>query len=148
MIPCCQEQGIQLLTYGTVCDGLFSEYYQRRRERGQCSLKTASQKKYRQMIYAWDDWKLFQELLGCLKLIADQHHVSIANVATFYFLDKPTVAGVIVGTRHGVSEHRDDKACTFSLALNDEAHGHMQAVLGKSRNVFQSIGDCGSEYRN
>ena len=100
------------------------------------------------MIDAWDDWKLFQELLGCLKLIADQHHVSIANVATLYFLDKPTVAGVIVGTRHGVSEHRDDTACTFSLALNDGAHGYVQAVLGKSRDMVQPIGDRENESPN
>ena len=148
MIPFCQEHGIQLLSYGTVCGGLLSEYYLGRREPGQWSLKTASQQKYKQMIETWGGWKLFQELLGCLKQIADQHHVSIANVATRYILDKPTVAGVILGTRLGVSEHRDDNACTFTLALNAEADGHIQAVLSKSNNVFQSIGDCGDEYRN
>ena len=148
MIPFCQEHGIQLLTYGTVCGGLLSEYYLGRPEPGRWSLKTASQQKYKQMINAWGGWKLFQELLGCLKLIAEQYRVSIANVATRYILDKPTVAGVILGTRLGVSEHRDDNACSLPLALNDEAHGHMRAVLGKSHDMFQSIGDCGDEYRN
>ena len=148
MVPFCLEHGIQLLTYGTVCGGLLSEYYLGRREPRNWSLKTASQQKYKQMIDAWGGWKLFQELLNCLKQIADKQHVSIANVATRYILDKPSVAGVILGTRLGVSEHRDENARTFTLSLNEEAHGHIQAVLGKANDVFQSIGDCGDEYRN
>ncbi len=148
MSPFCQEHGIQLLSYGTVCGGLLSEYYLGRREPGQWALKTASQQKYKQMIDSWGGWKLFQELLGCLKQIADQHHVGIANVATRYILDKPAVAGVILGTRLGVSEHRQDNARTCALALTKEAHGHIKAVLRKSNDLFQSIGDCGDEYRN
>ncbi len=54
------------------------------------------------MIDAWGGWVLFQELLTILKRIADKHAVSIANVATRYILDKPKVAGVIVGVRLGL----------------------------------------------
>ena len=49
------------------------------------------------MIDAWGGWPLFQELLAVLKNIADKHRVGIANVGMRYVLDRPAVAGVIVG---------------------------------------------------
>jgi hypothetical protein len=37
-----------------------------------------------------------------LKQIADKHRVSIANAGVRYVLERPAVAGVVVGTRLGV----------------------------------------------
>lgn len=148
MIPFCQAHDIQLLTYGTVCGGLLSEQFLGRREPGQWSLKTASLQKYKQMVDAWGGWQLFQELLGCLKDIAEKHAVSIANIATYYILTKPCVAGVILGTRLGVSEHRADNARVFDMTLDAGELDQMHSLLSHSNNLFQSIGDCGDEYRN
>ena len=148
MIPFCTAHNIQLLSYGTVCGGLLSEQYLGRREPGYWSLKTASLLKYKQMIDAWGGWKPFQELLVCLKDIADKHAVSIANIATRYILDKPGVAGVILGTRLGVAEHRDENSRVFVLSLDTDDLGRIHSVLDKSNDLFQSIGDCGDEYRN
>jgi aryl-alcohol dehydrogenase-like predicted oxidoreductase len=56
------------------------------------------------------DGPLFQELLAVLKQTADKHRVSIANAGVRYVLERPAVAGVIVGTRLGVAQHLDDNA--------------------------------------
>ena len=148
MIPFCQAHDIQLLTYGTVCGGLLSEQFLGRREPGQWSLKTASLQKYKQMIDVWGGWQLFQDLLGCLKDIAEKHAVSIANIATHYILTKPCVAGVILGTRLGVSEHRADNARVFDMTLDAGELEQVHSLLSHANNLFQSIGDCGDEYRH
>jgi len=147
MIPYCKEHDIQLLTYGTLCGGLLSEKYLGQSEPRGYELNTASLGKYKQMIDAWGGWSLFQELLITLKRIATRHGVSIANVGTRYIIDRPTVAGVIVGVRLGVTDHREDNTRVFNFKLDSEDHELIEAVLGKSRDLYQLIGDCGDEYR-
>jgi aryl-alcohol dehydrogenase-like predicted oxidoreductase len=143
----CQGHDIQLLTYGTVGGGLLSERYLGQPEPTRGVLTTASLRKYKQMVDAWGGWGLFQELLSALKHVADKHRVSIANIAVRYILDRPAVAGVIVGTRLGVAEHREDNTRSFDVTLDAEDHTQIEAILGKSRDLYQLIGDCGDEYR-
>ena len=147
MSPFCQAHDIQLLTYGTVGGGLLSGTYLGQPEPSRGALTTASLRKYKQMVDAWGGWGLFQELLVVLKRIADKHQVSLANVAVRYILDRPAVAGVIVGTRLGVAEHRQDNARAFAVTLDAEDRGQIEDVLAKSRDLYQLIGDCGDEYR-
>jgi aryl-alcohol dehydrogenase-like predicted oxidoreductase len=147
MLPFCQQHGIQLFAYGSIGGGLLSEKYLGAREPGRYDLPTASLRKYQQMIKTWGDWSLFQELLTVLSTIAQKHRVSIANVAVRYVLDRPAVAGVIVGARLGVAEHITDTAQAFGLNLDAADLAQIEAVLGRSRNLFEVIGDCGNEYR-
>ena len=147
MIPYCQEHGIQLLAYGTLCGGLLSEKYLGQPEPGRAALNTASLGKYKQMVDAWGGWGLFQELLAELRWVADKHGISIANVAVRYILERPAVAGVIIGVRLGVAEHRSDNARVFDFELDAEDQDRIQAVLQRSRNLYSLIGDCGDEYR-
>jgi aryl-alcohol dehydrogenase-like predicted oxidoreductase len=143
----CQAHGIQLLTYGTVCGGLLSETYLGQPEPGHLALNTVSLRKYKQMIDAWGGWGLFQELLVVLKQLADKHGVSLTNLAVRYILDRPAVGGVIIGVRLGVSEHRAENARVFGVTLDPEDHQQIEAVLGKSHDLYRLIGDCGDEYR-
>ena len=147
MTAFCQENDISLLTYGTVCGGLVSEKYLDHPEPKRRILNTASLQKYKNMVDAWGGWSLFQELLAVLKPIAEKHAASIANVATRYILDRPAVAGVILGVRLGVSDHREDNARVFDCSLDEADNSQIEAVLTKSRDLYQLIGDCGDEYR-
>lgn len=147
MVPFCSEHNIKLFTYGTLCGGLLSQKYLGQPEPRSGELSTASLRKYKNMIDAWGGWSLFQELLSVLKEIADKHAVSIPNIAVRYILDKPTVAGVIVGARLGVFEHLEENARVFDLALDTEDDEQINTVLEKSQNLYQLIGDCGDEYR-
>jgi aryl-alcohol dehydrogenase-like predicted oxidoreductase len=113
----CQQHNIKLFTYGTLCGGFLSEKYLGKPEPRGSELATVSLRKYKNLIDAWGGWNLLQELLSTLKQIGDKHDYSISNVAARYILDKPAVGGVIVGARLSISEHLEDNAKVFKLAL-------------------------------
>lgn len=147
MVSFCQEHDIKLLAYGTLCGGLLSEKYLSEPEPRGGVLNTASLRKYKNMVDGWGDWSLFQELLSLLKQIADKYAVTIPNIAVRYILDQPTVAGAIVGARLSVSEHLADNAKVFNFSLDTDDIEQIKAIVGRSRDLYQAIGDCGDEYR-
>src|SRR5260370_30096347 len=147
MAAFCQAHGITLLAYGTLLGGLLSEKYLGHPEPGRGELNTASLQKYTRMIAAWGGWILFHELLAELKVVADKHGVSIANVGDRYVLDRPAVAGVIIGARLGIAEHLADNAPVFDFALDADDLAAIEPVLARSRDLMQLLGDCGDEYR-
>jgi aryl-alcohol dehydrogenase-like predicted oxidoreductase len=143
MAPFCQAHGIVLFTYGTLSGGLLSERYLGQSEPGRADLATVSLRKYKQMIDAWGGWALFQEQLLAARQVAERHGVCIANVAVAAILDRPTVAGAIVGARLGLA----DNARVFSFQLDAEDWAQLDAVQARSRDLFTVIGDCGDKYR-
>jgi aryl-alcohol dehydrogenase-like predicted oxidoreductase len=147
MVPFCQQNGIHLLSYGTLLGGFLSEKYLDSPEPLKGSLDTASLSKYYNMIIRWGGWELFQELLLVLDEIAKKHNSSIANIATRFILDKPQVAGVIIGARLGITNHREDNTRVFDVTLDSNDISKIGAVTKKSNNLFNEIGDCGDEYR-
>lgn len=148
MIPFCIKHNVSLLAYGTICGGLISERYLGRVEPLGAELNTLSLRKYKRMIDAWGGWNLFQELLSNLSRIAQKHNVSIANVATRYILDKPGVAGVIIGVRLGIADHINNNTQVFNLTLDKSDLNDIDGACIKSNNLFEKIGDCGDEYRS
>jgi aryl-alcohol dehydrogenase-like predicted oxidoreductase len=147
MIPFCLDHNIHLLSYGSLCGGLISERYLERKPPSAAELDTLSLRKYKKMIDAWGGWNLFQELLSTLKGIAQKHNVNIANVASRYILANPAVAGVIIGVRLGIVDHRNSNAQIFNFSLDKPDCDAIDAVCTKSNNLFEIIGDCGDEYR-
>lgn len=148
MVQFCQEHNIKLLAYGSLCGGLMSERYLRKtQEPSATDLDTLSLRKYKNMIDIWGGWSLFQELLSTLNEIAQKHNVSIANVATRYILEKPAVAGAIIGTRLGISDHRNSNAQVFNFSLDKSDYDTIDAVCIESNNLFDMVGDCGDEFR-
>jgi aryl-alcohol dehydrogenase-like predicted oxidoreductase len=147
MVQFCRQHNIKLLTYGTLCGGLLSEKYLAQPEPKGAILKTASLRKYKNMIDYWGGWNLFQELLKTLKEIAQKHQVSLTNVAVRYILDQPAVGGVIVGARLGVAEHIEENTRVFSFNLDAEDESRLHPIFEKSQDLYQLIGDCGDEYR-
>jgi aryl-alcohol dehydrogenase-like predicted oxidoreductase len=147
MTEFCQQHDIKLLAYGTLCGGLLSEAYLEEIEPSWMGLNTASLRKYKNMRAAWGDWRLFQDLLTILQKIAHKYQVSIPNVAVRYVLEQPMVAGAIIGTRLGVSEHIKDNARVFDFSLTEEDLELLETVFSKSEDLFKIIGDCGDEYR-
>ena len=148
MVPFCKAHNVRLLAYGSLCGGLLSErYLGKMQEPSALDLDTLSLKKYKKMIDKWGEWGLFQELLSTLNDIAQKHKVSIANVATRYILQKPAVAGAIIGVRLGISDHRKSNTQVFNFSLDKSDHDTIDTVCTKSNNLFDMVGDCGDEYR-
>jgi len=147
MAPFCKKYEMHLVAYGTLCGGFLSKKYLGKPEPSRSDIDTFSLQKYKNMIDAWGGWDLFQELLSALNKIAVKHGSGIANVATRFILDKPTVAGVIIGARLGISENRSDNMKVFLLQLDKEDHEKINTVTSKANDLFAVIGDCGDEYR-
>jgi aryl-alcohol dehydrogenase-like predicted oxidoreductase len=147
LVPFCKKNNIQLLSYGALLGGFLSEKYLNSLEPTRAELYTASLQKYYNMIITWGGWELFQELLDGLQQISKKHGCSIANVSTSFILQKPVVAGVIIGTRLGISEHIEDNSKVFGLHLDSDDISMIKSITQKSNDLFDSIGDCGDEYR-
>ncbi|KAL3485209.1 NADP-dependent oxidoreductase domain-containing protein [Aspergillus germanicus] len=150
MASFCAQHNIKLLTYGTLLGGLLAEKWI-----GQPApdlyneSTTPSQRKYYAMIRSWGGWDLFQELLLVLQTIARKHGVSVSNVATRWVLDFPYVGAVIVGARMGVSEQSRENLASLGWSLDEEDRKRIEGILERSsrQEMFESMGDCGGEYR-
>ena len=138
---------MKILAYGTLLGGLLTEKYLGKTEPTRADLDTYSLQKYMNMIDAWGGWELFQELLSTLDKIAKKYDVQIANIATRFVLDKPSVAGTIIGSRLGLSDHIEQNTKTFSLKLQNDDYENIKIVTSKANDLFESLGDCGGEYR-
>lgn len=147
MIPFCKKHDIKLLSYGTLLGGFFSKKYLGKTEPTRADLDTLSLQKYKNMIDAWGGWNLFQELLLVLDQIATKYQVGIANIATRFILDRPCVAGAIIGARLGIVEHISENQKTFGFCLDEGDYSKIKKVTSRANNLFNTIGDCGDEYR-
>lgn len=101
----------------------------------------------------WGTWRDFQDLLEILSTVAQEHGVSLSNVAARWVLQQPAVGAIIVGTRLGVSSHVEENLATFEFTLSDWDLDRINIMaVGsnrvRTRRLFTDIGDCGTEYRN
>lgn len=108
------------------------------------------------MLQNWGTWSEFQALLETLSSIAKKHgpEISLTNVATRWVLQQSAVGAVIVGTRLGVSGHASDNLNVFKFQLDEGDMAVINKVAlgdapgwGKTKAVFDKLGDCGNEYR-
>jgi aryl-alcohol dehydrogenase-like predicted oxidoreductase/enamine deaminase RidA (YjgF/YER057c/UK114 family) len=144
MAKACKQFGVKILAYGTLAGGFFSEKWLGKPEPDFNKDSNWSQMKYKRFIDTAGGWSRFQHLLEIVDKIAKRHKVSIANVATKYILDQEYVAGVIVGSRLGQSNHIEDNLKLFSFNLSAVD----LKVINSVRSILYPIpGDCGDEYR-
>lgn len=130
MVEFCQNHGIKLLCYGGVAGGFLSEQYIDVPQ-PQPPLENRSLTKYKLIIDDFGGWELFQQLLTTLADIAKKHRVSLTNIAVRYILDKPQVAGVIVGARN--ANHIEDTLRTFDFELDNEDKTLLGSVISNSK---------------
>jgi len=147
MAPAMLERNMQILAYGTLLGGFFSENWKGKDD--PTGFETVSQQKYHNMIRTWGDWALFQELLLAMEKVGKKHEVSISNVAVRWVLEQPAVGGAIVGCRFGLKgkEHAKDNKRVFEFKLDEEDKMELKAVTSKAKDLMKVIGDCGGEYR-
>jgi aryl-alcohol dehydrogenase-like predicted oxidoreductase len=126
LVQLCAERDVKLLCYGTVAGGFLSERWLGQREPGE-AFANRSLTKYKLIIDDFGGWELFQELLGTLQRVGAKHGVGITAVATRWILDKPQVAGAIIGARY--ADHLSDNLTVFRFALDIEDRAAIEAVL-------------------
>ena len=130
MVELCREKGIKLLCYGSVAGGFLSGRWVGQPEPTR-PLGNRSLTKYKLIIDEFGGWDLFQELLSALCEVAHRHAVSPTNIAMRWVLDRPEVAGVLVGTRSAT--HLQDNLRVFDLLLDGEDDERLQDILDRSQ---------------
>jgi aryl-alcohol dehydrogenase-like predicted oxidoreductase len=124
------RHGIGLLCYGALAGGFLGARWLGQPE-PTGSLENRSLTKYKLIIDEFGGWDLFQALLRVLKRIADKHGVGIGAVATRHVLDRPQVAGVIVGARN--AQHLADMLAADGLRLDAEDKTGLGAILAERK---------------
>ena len=109
------EHGIYTFAFGTLAGGFLAERYMGKKYEAP---ETRSQVKYMQIIEDSLGWEGMQKLLPMLKEIADNHGVSISNVAVQYILNQKSVGAVMVGTRN--SRHVESNLRTLQFDLTQD----------------------------
>jgi aryl-alcohol dehydrogenase-like predicted oxidoreductase len=122
------RHGFGLLCYGALAGGFIGERWLGRPE-PKGALENRSLTKYKLIIDDFGGWDLFQELLRVLKRTADKHGVGIGAVAIRHVLDRPRVAGVIVGARD--ARHLAGVLAADGLRLDRTDETALVAVLAR-----------------
>lgn len=111
----CNHNNISQICYGTLGGGLINEKCLGIKK--SVVADNRSQVKYLQIIEESIGWDSFQQLLNILNEIAEEHNVTISNVASRYILEKEGVAAIIIGTRS--SRHIKSNQNIFDLKLTE-----------------------------
>jgi len=126
LVDACRRHAVQLLCYGTVAGGFLSDRWLGRPE-PRPPFENRSLTKYKLIIDDFGGWDLFQALLRTLRQVAERHGTDIATVASRFVLDRPMVAGVIVGARN--RSHLAANIGISDCALTDADQAEIDAVL-------------------
>ena len=136
LIAYCQARDIQQLCYGTLAGGFFSADWLGQPEPYE-PFANRSLTKYKLIIEDFGGWSLFQDLLGAMARIADKHGVSIALIALRWVLDRPGIAGAIVGATS--ARHLAENLRVFAFDLDDEDRSAIRQVTDRRTGPE---GDC------
>ena len=135
-IPFSLQNNISQLCYGTLAGGfLSSDWIGQPEPMG--SFSNRSLTKYKLIIEDFGGWDLFQQLLSCLKTIADKYDVTVPLVALRWILDRPGVAAAIVGATS--TRHISENLRVFEFELTDDDNSLIDSVLKKRSGPG---GDC------
>ncbi len=136
MVDFCRRHGMHILTYGQLAGGFFSEAWLDKPEPLE-PFENRSLTKYKLIIDDYGGWSRFQSLLHVLGRIGERHGVGIGAVAVRWVLDRPLVAGCIVGATS--TRHLADNLGIFSFALEEQDLCEIDAVIVGG---VQVGGDC------
>ena len=132
MTAIAKAAGVQLLCYGSVGGGLYSERWLGAAE-PVGAMENRSLVKYKLIVNEFGGWDLFQDLLTVLDRIAKRLGSDIASVASRAVLERPCVAAVIVGARN--RSHLARNLALPDLALTQADFAEIGAVLARATPV-------------
>jgi aryl-alcohol dehydrogenase-like predicted oxidoreductase len=128
LVGLCEATGVKLLCYGTIAGGFLSRRWLGAEEpKGPFTNRSLT--KYKLIIDDFGGWTLFQDLLAACQRIGDKHGVSLTAVATRWVLDRPRVAGAIVGARY--AEHLEDNLGVFRFTFDEDDRRAIDAILAR-----------------
>ncbi len=144
MADYCDENGVKILAYGTLCGGFISSKWLGKSAPTGDALSNWSLMKYKRFIDAAGGWDKFQYVLSEVSQVALETERSISTVASKYQLTRKAVGAVIIGARLGENAHIEDAASLFTFELTKPQIKRISAALAS---LIPIPGDCGDEYR-
>ncbi len=132
----CRRNDIAVVTYGHLLGGFVSADWIGKAEPFD-PFANRSQRKYKLIIEDFGGWELFQELLLALRAIGARLGVGPGEVALRWTLDRPGIAGCIVGATSTRNLARNAKV--FDIALTDADRKTLDAIRAKRTGP---LGDC------
>lgn len=129
MAAVARERAISFLCYGTVAGGFLGDRWLGKPEPREPQ-ENRSLTKYKLIIDEFGGWEKFQALLAVLDRIAMRHGCDIGTVASRAVLDRPGVAGVIVGARNRA--HLASNLAIAELVLTDADRAEIETVTGQA----------------
>jgi aryl-alcohol dehydrogenase-like predicted oxidoreductase len=135
-IAYCRAHGIAILTYGHLLGGFIGEDWLGNPEAAE-PFANRSLRKYKLIVEDFGGWTLFQELLRVLKKIGDRLGVGLGEVALRWTLDRPGVAGCIVGSTS--TRHLARNLKVFGIALGDADRAELESIRARRQGP---AGDC------
>lgn len=144
MAEFCQESGIKIFAYGTLCGGFISQKWLGKAEPVGDALSNWSLMKYKRFIDTAGGWEKFQHVLSEVNEVAKETNRSISTIASKFQLTRKAVGSVIIGARLGQNSHIEDAASLFTFELSD---AQIERILKAISTLDMIPGDCGDEYR-
>jgi len=144
MADYCDQAGIKILAYGTLCGGFISNKWLGKAEPTGDQLSNWSLMKYKRFIDAAGGWDKFQHVLSEVNAVAQETGRSISTIASKYQLTRKAVGSVIIGARLGENAHIEDAAALFSFELSGS---QIMRITNAIATLDPIPGDCGDEYR-
>ena len=114
---------------GTLAGGFLTNAWLGKPAPAEGTLTNRGMIKYKLIIDDFGGWDLFQELLRTMDGVAVRHGVNVAAVAGRWMLDRPAVAGIIVGARY--ADHLADDLKIFDFRLEGTDVAAIEQVLAK-----------------
>jgi len=130
MTAMAKEHNIPYLCYGTVAGGFLSDRYLGATDPVP-PYENRSLTKYRLIIDEFGGYDLFQQALKILHEIGNKYGVGIAEVAGKYTLQKPMVAGIIVGARN--RNHLESLQKLDNFILDADDLNKIEAILSQRK---------------
>ncbi len=124
------SHGVQMLCYGTLAGGFFSERWLGQADPG-FAFSNRSLVKYRLIIEEFGGWDAFQALLRTLQGIAQRHEAGLSAVAIAWVLAQSGVAAAIVGARY--ADALAPTLAALRIQLTPQDHAELAPLLQAAR---------------
>jgi len=129
IMPICSANQISILSYNSLAKGLLTGAFHMHG-----TVLAPEDFRKDKPLFRKENMLLEQDLISCLKKIAAEHEVSIAQVAIRWALEQPAMTSAIIGTQN--ARHFTDNIQAFSLSLSPQ---EVDVIRNASDRVIASL---------
>lgn len=114
VVSYCQENGLGIISYGTLAGGLLTGKFR--------EIPSFKEGDFRDQFYNYyhePEWSKVQKVIKVLKSVAREHNKTVAQVAINWTFSQLGITSVLVGAKSDKQARENAEACSFTLTLDD-----------------------------